>query len=413
MIPLLFNYLGEERFGLWMSVSVISIYIMLFDFGVGSAMINKLTCLYSHGKKKDADTLIASILVCLVVISGLIMMAAILILPRIDLVAVLKLTSMEARREVLPVVLLATCIFAAQLPLSLIVKVPYTMQRGALSEAYALAGNLICFIGIMIGISSGWGLLPLVFFLTGQMAFVPIAIAAHLLISGQVTLKRCGRDKILSHYREVRHEGFNFLTMQAGGLIISALPFTLIALYRGATDVAVYGLMVQILQCVQTPLVVTLQPLWTKMAQLSSLGQNNVIGYMLKKYVMAAAAYSVVSTLFFLFLLNPALSLVMKKTMEIPFDLVALFAIWSACGLVAGGGIGVTLMATGLSSELSRVNLLQLFVFILCAVLLIPKYGVSGAVMSSLSTYVIGIPTFVWLIRNRIFSASAKLSETV
>ena len=48
-VPLTLSYLGEERFGVWMTIASLSGVLSILDLGVGNAMINRVVAAKATG----------------------------------------------------------------------------------------------------------------------------------------------------------------------------------------------------------------------------------------------------------------------------------------------------------------------------------------------------------------------------
>lgn len=59
-IPLMINYLGHEKFGIWATMLAVISWIMFFDLGVGNGLRNKVAEALAKGKKDEATDLITS-----------------------------------------------------------------------------------------------------------------------------------------------------------------------------------------------------------------------------------------------------------------------------------------------------------------------------------------------------------------
>jgi O-antigen/teichoic acid export membrane protein len=181
---------------------------------------------------------------------------------------------------------------------------------------------------------------------------------------------------------------------------MAALQFTLLALYKGAAAVAPYALMSQAVVAAQMPLTVLQQPLWTRLAGLYHGRAVASIRRMVSQYLMVAALYSLCVGVALIFLVNPLLAVVMKHPLTIGTSLRVGFSVACALGLLAGGNIGSVVLAMGLTGANAVIGVAQLTLEVVLAIILVPRYGAVGMLVSSLATWAIGVPSQFWLIRR-------------
>lgn len=403
-VPLLINHLGTERFGLWLAISAVSGYVAMLDMGIGSAMINKLTVHYSRDERDQASSCLTSVLAFLCTISFIGILLTFLCIPLIDWTQLFKLKTEPAIEDVNLTIIIAAVVFFLQIPFSLIQKIPYTMQKGYICELHTLFANVIGLLGMLIGVYLQVGLPLLVVFINSSMIFAPIGVLVHLKVKNQIGIKYEGIKAVVESVKSIRKKGFHFIVMQATGTLMLALPFSMIAYYHGAAAVAPFGLLFQVLMAFQIPLTVFLQPMWTKMTELVANNKIDEVRGIFSKYLKAALLYSVVTTLCFIFVLNPVLLLLLNKNIPTDFYLRILFATWCSLGLICGGGVGAVILAMGLTRQISKISMIQLGVFIVVAMLLIPLRGASGAVESIIISYAVATPVLFLLIRSRLYS---------
>jgi O-antigen/teichoic acid export membrane protein len=51
VVPLTLNYLGAERYGLWMTISSVIAMMVFADFGIGNGLMNAITESYGKNDK--------------------------------------------------------------------------------------------------------------------------------------------------------------------------------------------------------------------------------------------------------------------------------------------------------------------------------------------------------------------------
>src|SRR5579871_566674 len=65
-VPLTIHYLGPERYGVWLTISSILVWLALTDFGLaGTALINVISEAHGRDDKRTAQEYVASAVWCL------------------------------------------------------------------------------------------------------------------------------------------------------------------------------------------------------------------------------------------------------------------------------------------------------------------------------------------------------------
>jgi O-antigen/teichoic acid export membrane protein len=181
---------------------------------------------------------------------------------------------------------------------------------------------------------------------------------------------------------------------------MTSLPVTLLAFFHGSGEVALYGLMLQVVAALALPFSILQQPMWTRMNQLLNHTHYASVKLMIIKYIKYAFVYSILTSSIIMLLLNPILNTFLNKHIDFPFALRIAFSLYCTLGLVAGGGVGTVLLALDLARPMAMMAFLQLVMFLICALLFAPIYGTVAMVLSVSATYCISIPCSIWLIRK-------------
>lgn len=409
-IPLVINYLGTEQFGVWIAISSIAGYIAMLDMGIGSAMVSKLTRLYASNKNSIANLAITNILAFLFLVAIVGMASTLIGLPLINWPKFLKLHTEIAINSINQSLVIAGIIFFLQIPFSLIQKIPYTMQKGYITELYILLGNVISLLGIFFGTYYGFGLPFLIIFINAYMLFSAPMILVHLLCVKWVVLRFDYLKYLTFSVCDVWKEALNFFVMQITGTLMMVLPVSVITYYHGAEALVSFGILMQVLMIFQIPLTLLIQPMWAKMTELVALNNINEVRSLYKVFIKISAIYSILTTLCFLYILNPLFEHVLNNNFQINTYLLLLFAIWCTFGLLFGGGASALVISLGLTREISRISIFQFIVYVVALFSLVPVRMEAGAVESIIISYIFSTPFICILIYKSLYHNSSKFN---
>lgn len=391
-IPILVRYLGNERYGMWMTIASTTAYITLLDLGVVSALVNRLTANFRRGQVARANAYVVATSTLLTGVASLGATLVILLLAHVDVAHVFKLSSKAAVGEAHPTAIVTIVFAALQLACSPLLRVPYTMQRGYIAEAYSALGNILSLGGILAAVVMHLGVPYLAASLMMGPVVAGLGIAVHLCVKRQLRVQWIGMRRWRAAIRVLGHSASDYVVMQVSATLLSTLQFIMLASYKGAEAVTPYALLGQALMALQIPLAVLQQPLWTRLSALYDDGRTRDIRALFIQYLRVATAYSVFCALVIVFLSNPVLELVLKKQIVLDLGLRVGFAASCALGLIAGGNLGSLLFAVRLSRANAILSVAQLVVFVSSAMILTPRFSATGMVVSVVLSSAMALP---------------------
>ena len=401
-VPLLLRYLGVERYGLWMTIASATAYLTLLDLGTVAALTNRLTRCYVAGKERAARTYVAAATMGLAAAASIGVACALAVVFAVDWPRVFQLHAPAAVAEVRPTLVVATVLAGIQLLLAATLRLPYTMQRGALSEGYQLAGNMGSLGAIIAVVRAGLGLPALALALMAGPIVAAVGVFLHLRLTGALARPHASWRLHGLVIRSLARAGGSFVVMQIAGTLLFALQFPLLAASHGAAAVAPYALLTQLMLGLQTPLTVLQQPLWTRIASLRAHGDIAGVRAVMSHYLVVAIGYSAVTAFVLVLLVNPLLALLAKSVVVTSMSLRLAFALLCALGLIGGGNLGSALLARDLSGSMAALSMLQLAVFLLMASLLVPTFGALGMALSVCAIYFVALPPTLVMLRRRL-----------
>jgi O-antigen/teichoic acid export membrane protein len=400
-VPLIINYLGPEKFGVLMTISSATGYTILLDLGLSSALINRITAAHADKDREAANRQITTGIVAMGGVAILAFCLSCLALPMLDWVSLFKLNTTSVA-DVRTTVIVAAALILLQLPLSLILRVPYMFQRGHISEAFLFVCNLVGFLGIVASVKLGASFAVLAVFMLGGQALAGVLLFGFLYARRYVSIKLESWRQFKQTLAESVKTGTHYLIMQVVSMLLPALQFSLLAWYKGAEAVAAYAILYQIMSALVGPYAAVAQPAWTRVAYYSRLNKMEEIRLLLKMHWRASAIYaSIVVVVFFLFV-NYGLEYFLTIPPAYTFSIKLGFAGLSLLSIVFGGGVGAFVLGMGLTREMTLISVIQFVIFILAVLLTVPGWGASGMVMSICTANAIAIPGVLFLLKKSL-----------
>lgn len=169
-VPLTLNYLGAERYGLWMAISSIMVLMSFADLGLGNGLLNAIS--KAHGRKsiKEAQIAVSSTFYMLLSISGILFLIFLIIYPFIEWQIVFNAQSKLAIDESGPTMFVLVITFLINMPLGVVQRIQDGYQEGFRFQIWLIVGSIISLVGLLTCIYLETGLPWLVLaFSSGQL----------------------------------------------------------------------------------------------------------------------------------------------------------------------------------------------------------------------------------------------------
>jgi hypothetical protein len=190
--------------------------------------------------------------------------------------------------------------------------------------------------------------------------------------------------------------------MQVTGTFLLGLPLIILAKYHGAGAATPFGIFLQIIMAIQIPVTVMLQPIWVKMKQLIIIGEYKDAKKIFLQYMGISLIYAPIIMMLFIFIVPSLISYFLEDKVNMNLDQSISYGLWAIFGLIGGGGVGMAMMALGLTRQLAVIGFIQLAIFSVVGFIYISKFSDVGAVYSIIATYLFSIPISIILIINKL-----------
>ncbi|MDQ6901436.1 MAG: oligosaccharide flippase family protein [Bacteroidota bacterium] len=169
-VPLTVNYLGAERYGLWMAISSVMALMGFADLGLGNGLLNAVSRANGRNSAKDAQVAVSSTFFLLLGISCFLLIIFISVFPFISWKDVFNVKSALAIRESGPTMMVLVVILLINMPLGVIQRIQDGYQEGYRFQVWLILGSLLSFVGLLICVYLKSGLTWLVFaYSAGQL----------------------------------------------------------------------------------------------------------------------------------------------------------------------------------------------------------------------------------------------------
>lgn len=262
VVPLTLNYLDNEIYGIWLTISSILFWFTFFDVGLGSGMRNYLSAALSNKdftlSKQYVSTTFALLLI-LAVILGLIIA---LIVPQINLNSLFN-TNIEKAETLMQALLVALYLTLGFFVVRNVGTIYISMQLPCVNDALSVMGNIIGLIAIWIFSFYVKGSLLLV---VSAFTLPPVLIFT---FAAFPTFKKYKEICPSIHFinwnlsRNIIGKGLGFFFIQITScLIIYGASNLFIAHFCGPTEVTNYGISYKYFNLLSIFYIIFLTPYW-------------------------------------------------------------------------------------------------------------------------------------------------------
>jgi O-antigen/teichoic acid export membrane protein len=386
-IPLTIHYLGNERFGLWMTISSVLAMANFADFGIGNGVLNTVADAFG---KNDYDRIRAAISSGFVVLTaiGLLLLALFVsTLAWVSWADVFRVVSTQARAEATPALMVFACCFALNIPLDLVQRAQLGLQEGFRMNLWQVCGSFAALAGVIIGIHMHAGL-PL---LVAALAGAPVAAVAlntfHFFVVSRPDLRP--RVHFVSRQTIARIISFGtlFFVLQLVAAVAFSADNFIIARTLGASSVPDYSIPQRMFSLISLMVVMLVTPLWPAYGEAIARGDTSWVRRTLRRSVTFVFAFAVVASLAMLLMAHRLLAWWIGPRLSPPFVLLLGLALWT---VVDCCGNTIAMFLNGASIMRFQIIVASIFGVSCLAVkvYLTRRYGIVAVPWSTLVTYV-------------------------
>jgi O-antigen/teichoic acid export membrane protein len=240
-VPLTVHYLGAERYGVWLTISSLCLWVALTDFGLaGTALVNVLSEAVGNDDREAARHYAASAfwaLVTIALVIGTVFLAAFNSIPWR---AVFHVSDATSIRELESTCALVMTLFVINLPLSLLGSLYNAHQEGYLANIWGATGAVVSLLGLIVVTRLHGGLPQLVVAIAGVPVFVVLANAYYVFVCRYPWLAPAPSAVRWSCIRRLLKLGGKYMIMQLASLGIYQSQAMIITQMLGPSQVVIF-----------------------------------------------------------------------------------------------------------------------------------------------------------------------------
>lgn len=379
-VPITLNYLGAERFGLWMTIASLAAFLGFADLGIGNGVLNMVS--EAYGKNDDDTARRCSSNAFFLLSAGSLGLgfAFLLVYPHIPWAELLNVSSSIARREAGPAAAVFVVSTIVSVPLGVTPRLQMAYQEGYISSMWQGMSSIVGLAGLLVITKFDAGLPWLVLVFAGSPIVGNLLNAISLFGFERPSLTPRWPDVDRGVAKQLLYVGLLFLMLQLANAVIYYADNIIIARALGPEAVASYAVPAKVFAVVPMILYMVLAPLWPAYREANARGDDRWTHTTLVRAILLSLVVCVMSSLLLVTLGGRILSLWVGSEVAFSLSLMLGFAAWTT----------VSSVVTAMALFLNAVNKIRFqVVFVLVT-------AISSTLAKVALVRTVGLPAVIW-----------------
>jgi O-antigen/teichoic acid export membrane protein len=405
-VPLTLDYLGNERYGLWMSISSMIALMSFADLGLGNGLLNEISKAKANDLINYAKTAVSSTFFMLLAVSMSLSIILFFVYPYVEWYSIFNVKSKIAISETETTFLVLFLIFIINIPIGIVQRIQEGYQEGYIYQIWIILGSFISLIALLIAIYFQAGLAYLVLAFSSGQIIATLLNGIQLFIFKKPELLPNIKNFSFIEAKKLFKNGTIFLALGIFALIANTSDNLIIANVIGLEHVAGYEIVKKLFFfSMITAFFIT--PLWPAFSEAFAKGDFIWIKRTRNLALKISLVSGVVITTPLLLFGKEIIGYWIDANYTPSWSLLFGFFIY----IIINNYIGVmsTLLNSGNYAKKQIIPLLITCILsIFFKIILANKFGVSGVIWGTILSWTIGfaIPSFI--ISNKIIKELEK-----
>lgn len=392
-IPLTLNYLGAERYGVWMSISATVTMLSFADLGIGNGLLTSIAKAHGDEDKHLAARYVSSAFFFLMLMAAGLFGIFAVMSPFVAWGTVFNVHDPTVVRSLAPTVTVVVAMFVLNMPLCTVQRTQAGYQEGFQSSLWQCVGS----VGTMLA----------VYLATWQKASLPVLVLCLMgapllvLLANWISFFAVQHRWLLPHTKHwdkqialtLMRTGFLFFVLQISMSLAFASDNVVAAHTLGQDAVTQLAVTARLFSMISLPLAMILQPLWPAYGEAVARGDLDWVKRTLRRSLRLALGVTVLPGLFLALFGNHVLHLWVGSQVVAPQSLLWALGIWT---VINGLAAAFSMFLNGIGEVRLQVVVALIFGFGALAgkLLLAPVWGMAGIIWASVivGAFVIILP---------------------
>jgi O-antigen/teichoic acid export membrane protein len=387
-VPLTLKYLGNERFGLWMTISSVLAMAAFADFGVGNGVLNTVAKAFGQDDIEGIRRAVSSGFMVLSSIAIILLFTFFSVFWFVNWADFFGVVSPQARLEAGPALaVFATC-FALNISMDVVQRVQLGLQEGYRYSLWQLCGSLMGFWGVLSGLWLHVSLPVLVVAIAGAPIVATTLNVIHFFCFVRPDLRPCGFYVSRNTIFHIAKLGGLFFVLQTVCAISFSADNFIIARMLGAVNVPEYSIPQRMFSLISMMSGMLVAPLWPAYGEAISRGDIGWVRNTLRKSLLLVLGCTATASCILLLLSHTLIYWWVGSRIHPSFVLllgIAAWTVFASCGdalamFMNGGGV---VRFQVVSASLFGIGCISL------KIIFVQRFGVTGLPWATIATYML------------------------
>jgi len=243
LVPILIDYLGKDKYGIWLTISAVIAWFNYFDLGLGNGFRNKLTEALAKKKGQEILSLISSTYFVITIISILLILVYLIALPYVNWAQILnfkKFNSSEINNSVSILFISFFIIFILKLIGLVYASLQLTFVDNLVKSIARFVYFLIILVIMKLSFNSSLVYVSIASIL--PIIFVYLILSIYFfIVKHPLLLPKLFKVKLIT-VKSVMRLGINFFIIQIGCLVLFSTDNIIIAKLLSPSAVTDYNI---------------------------------------------------------------------------------------------------------------------------------------------------------------------------
>lgn len=401
-VPLLLHYLGQERYGLWLTVAGVFTLLLFADLGLGGGLTTLLSKMTGGNNRAAERQLVSSVFFAL---SGLAVVFVVLDIALLRTLPWHQLFNVDYAGAELDAATISTfmlAMFAVSLPLTLASRVYIAYQEAYWASVWSMVGTVAGLAALIAVIwqEAGLGWLILAFF--GVPQLVNVLACLVLFVYHKPWLCPSRRKVRLGQLRAVLGLGVAFTALELLKVVYNHSDNLIISYRSGVQEVVPYAVPFRMFLLATTAFQAAVIPIWGSIGEAKGSNDWNWIRSALKR-LLTITVGGFGSACVLLALLAPMIVRIWTGgVVEVGHGFAFLLAALAVSNAISNS-LQICLHGLGLIKQQLPFVIASVAIKLSLAWVLVPMVGVAGAAIASLvAVNLANVPGFAYLMRTEL-----------
>lgn len=389
-VPLTIGYLGEERYGLWMTISSVIALLAFADLGIGNGLLNSISEANGKDDRELARNYVSSTFFMLLFVSVILGSAFIIAYPYLPWARMFNITNADSIADAGPAVCVFIGCFLVNIPLGVVNRIQLGYQDGFANNIWTAVGNLLGLLSVLLVIYCRGTLCWLVLAMAGAPIMAAVLNGWRLFTYQRPWLMPTWSFATYTAARKILGLGALFFVLQFASAVAFSSDNIVTAQILGTAAVTQYSVHSRLFGIVPMILMMVLNPLWPAYSESIARGDISWVRRTLIRSLITSLVLSSLCSI--IFIIGGPLMLkiwVGDKVCPVLALLLGL-GVWTVMGTV-GSALAMFLNGANVMRFQVIAALAMATMAVTLKIILTQRIGLPGVIWGTVIAYAIAV----------------------